>query len=212
MKEAGGSAEIWDRDPSPVRPYSITREARQHRECKFESSISYSVEPKPTKPTSPQPIPTEATSTAPTITESIHLRISSCQKSRSESSTSTTKPIPGLQFFNFTGDSNGEDLKLEFKKRITEAEVLLTEGEKCDIINEANHIFKFMVAMIGELDSVMGTCECDAETAKVSRSARDSVLVSKERLLRMKEGERRKTSSAGRVISRLWLRILLLSW
>jgi hypothetical protein len=45
-----------------------------------------------------------------------------------------------------------------------------------------------MVAMIGELDSVMGICECDAETAKVSSSARDSVLVSKERLLRMKEG------------------------
>jgi len=46
--------------------------------------------------------------------------------------------------------------------------------------------------MIGELDSGMGTCECDGEKAKVSRSARDSALVSKERLLMMKEGEAEK--------------------
>jgi hypothetical protein len=98
--------------------------------------------------------------------------------------------VPGLQFFNFLGDEDGEDIKLEFKKRITEAEILLTPGEKEDIIDEAEDIFKFMVEMVGELDGVMGTHEDDIETARLVQkfpnlmTSRDSVAVAQERLLK----------------------------
>ncbi|KAE9373517.1 heme oxygenase-like protein [Stipitochalara longipes BDJ] len=66
--------------------------------------------------------------------------------------------IPGLQFFNFAGDVDGEDIKLEFKKRIAEAEILLTCGEKEHIIAEAEHIFKFMVEIVLELDKIVSPC------------------------------------------------------
>ena len=98
--------------------------------------------------------------------------------------------IPGLQFFNFLGDEDGEDIKLEFKKRITEAEILLTSGEKEDIIDEAEEIFKFMITMVEELDSVMGTNEEDIETARLAQkhpnlmTSRDSLTVARERLMK----------------------------
>ena len=61
---------------------------------------------------------------------------------------------PGLQFFNFAGDEDGEGIKLEFKKRFKEVEALLTSGEKEDIITEAEYIFKFMVEIVNELDVI----------------------------------------------------------
>ncbi|KAN0098505.1 heme oxygenase-like protein [Hyaloscypha variabilis] len=63
--------------------------------------------------------------------------------------------IPGLQFFNFAGDFDGEDIKLEFKRRIAEVENLLTSGEKEHIIAEAENIFKYMVEIVLELDKVI---------------------------------------------------------
>ena len=98
--------------------------------------------------------------------------------------------LPGLQFFNFLGDEDGEDIKREFKKRITEAEILLTSREKEDIIGEAESIFRFMVEMVGELDSVMGTIDEDVETVKLAQKhpslmgSRDSFAVAQERLMR----------------------------
>jgi len=118
----------------------------------------------------------------------------------------TSKIIPGMQFFNFSGYEDGEDIKLEFKKRVTEAEVLLTNGEKEDIIAEAQVIFKFMVEIVGELDKVMGTSEDDIETASLQQKsrplmeARDSVAVAQERLFKKSRTpsdeleKRRKTS------------------
>ena len=106
-------------------------------------------------------------------------------RSRSRSEGSIPKMIPGLQFFNFPGDEDGEDVKIEFKKRIAEAEILLTHGEKEDIIAEAKVIFEFMVEMIGELDKFMGTDEDDLEaTQKVAepQTGRDSIFLSHERL------------------------------
>lgn len=110
---------------------------------------------------------------------------------RHRSEDHTSKINPGLQFFNFIGDDDGEDIKLEFKKRITEAEILLTEGEKEDVILEAQNIFTFMVEMVSELDTIMGTNEDDIEAARLLQSSqfmksRDSVVVAKERLLRPK--------------------------
>lgn len=60
--------------------------------------------------------------------------------------------MPGLSFFHFTGDEDGEDIKLEFKRRYAELEMLLTDAEKDDVVNEAHIIFESMGAIVKELD------------------------------------------------------------
>jgi hypothetical protein len=95
--------------------------------------------------------------------------------------------IPGMQFFNFHGDEDGENIKLEFKMRIAESEILLTEGEKEDVITEAKEIFKFMMDMVGELDTVMAAKNMDVTTELESRPrlmVRDNVSATLERLSR----------------------------
>lgn len=115
-------------------------------------------------------------------------------RSRTRSDSAAAGMVPGLSFFNFVGDEDGEDLKLEFKKRIAEAEVLLTEGEKQDIIQEAQDIFRFMVEMVDELDNVMGTSEEDLQANRVREKSvfkkqRDSVEIHKLRISRTSDGE-----------------------
>jgi heme oxygenase len=73
--------------------------------------------------------------------------------SRSENDLSRT--MPGLQFFHFPGDEDGEDIKVEFKKRFVEAEALLSCGEKENIIVEAKRIFSFMVEVVLDLDKLV---------------------------------------------------------
>ncbi|KAF7899854.1 hypothetical protein EAF00_004190 [Botryotinia globosa] len=125
------------------------------------------------------------------------LRPSARRLSRSECSRMMKKQ--GLQFFDFVGDEDGEDIKREFKGRIAEAEVLLTDGEKADIIKEAQAIFSFMVMMVSELDSICGTTEEHLEAVKASAStrlhrehkplnmARGSIDLTQERLSKMRE-------------------------
>jgi heme oxygenase len=162
LQGAGGSGDFWNRDPSPVRPYSIT--------------------------TSHSPSPSlrrRSKSEIPPFGER-----TSGSRSNYRSENQASKMVPGLQFFNFLGDEDGEDIKREFKKRITEAEALLTNGEKEDIIDEAEEIFKFMVEMVSELDAVMGTNEEDIETVRLAQkhpnlmTSRDSFAVAQERLMR----------------------------
>jgi len=171
LKEAGGTGpKFWDRDPSPVRPYSITQQDPARRR----GSMSHK--------------DVESDKDTP-------LRSSARSRSRTRSDTSTAELVPGMQFFNFSGDSDGEDIKTLFKARLTEAEVLLTEGEKEDIVDEAQHIFNFMVALISDLDAVMGTKDSDLATKlllqqpQLLHSSRDSVSVARERL------EKQKTNS-----------------
>lgn len=108
-------------------------------------------------------------------------------RSRTRSDSVASRMIPGLSFFNFIGAEDGEDIKLDFKKRIAEAEVLLTEGEKEDIIQEAQDIFRFMVEMVEELDRVMGTTEEEIESVAcrqrtIFKKQRDSVAIHKGRM------------------------------
>jgi heme oxygenase len=125
LAEAGGArAEFWERDPSPVRPYSVTKDTPYRRRCIKSDCNSHNT------------------------TQS-----SGRSKSRSESG-ALKMSTPGLQFFNFAGDEDGENIKLEFKKRFKEVEALLTSGEKEDIITEAEYIFKFMVEIVNELDVI----------------------------------------------------------
>ncbi|RDW75271.1 hypothetical protein BP6252_06413 [Coleophoma cylindrospora] len=74
---------------------------------------------------------------------------------------------PGLQFFQFPGEEDGEDIKRQFKERFAESETLLSHAEKHDIVQEARHIFAFMVDIIGELDRGCGSVDVNlAETEK----------------------------------------------
>lgn len=112
------------------------------------------------------------------------------RKSKSESSLSST--LPGMQFFNFTGDGDGEDLKLEFKRRLLKSEILLTNGEKEDIVRESEQIFSYMVDMIAQLDSVLETTEDDISLVRQQESksfwrSRDSVFVARDRMTRRKD-------------------------
>ncbi|KAG0649036.1 Heme-binding HMX1 [Hyphodiscus hymeniophilus] len=162
LQSAGDSGDFWNRDPSPVRPYSVTTSISSNtlRSRLFKSE---------------NPFPTERTSRS---------------RSQNHSENEASELVPGLQFFNFMGDEDGEDIKREFKKRLTETEILLTSGEKQDIIDEAENIFRFMVEIVTELDSVLGTSEEDVETLKLVhkhpalRESRDSVAVAQERFMR----------------------------
>jgi heme oxygenase len=66
------------------------------------------------------------------------------------------EPASSLQFFNFDGNEDGEDLKREFKNRFLalETENILTVGEKEDIVKEAQEIFNSMIHLVFSLDKI----------------------------------------------------------
>lgn len=134
------------------------------------------------------------------------VRPSARRQTRAECSSPTMKKH-GLQFFDFAGDEDGEDLKREFKRRIAEAEALLTDGEKADVIAEAQAIFSFMVMMVTELDAICGSTEEDLETVRSApptkqhqnhkplNMARGSIALTQERLSKMR-GEKSSDEDA----------------
>ncbi|KAI1175472.1 hypothetical protein F4777DRAFT_550065 [Nemania sp. FL0916] len=86
-----------------------------------------------------------------------------------------------LNFFRFDTPEDGEDIKLEFKKRFLESESALTGPEREEIVQEACRIFDYMIQLISELDSICGTDKDTAEARLLSLRSRDSVVVEKER-------------------------------
>jgi heme oxygenase len=104
-----------------------------------------------------------------------------------------------LRFFSFDSPEDGEEIKLAFKSRLAESECLLTDEEKEDVVAEAQRIFDFMVAVVGELDEVCSTDPLDKEgteetvMGRVGRllglRTRDSVIVTKERRAWAKLGD-----------------------
>lgn len=165
LKKAGGEGQkFWDRDPSPVRPYSITQEDTTRRRS---SRSDYS-------DTKGKEAPPRASS-----------------RSRARTEARAAEITPGMQFFNFAGDADGEDIKKLFKARITKAEILLSDGEKEDIVKEAVHIFDFMILLVGDLDAVMGTQDSELATDFLLQkplllSSRDSVSVTRDRIEKTK--------------------------
>ncbi|GKT49269.1 uncharacterized protein ColSpa_09450 [Colletotrichum spaethianum] len=92
-----------------------------------------------------------------------------------------------LGFFHFATVLDGEDLKKEFKKRLSESESLLTLQERNDIVQEAVCIFDNMLLLVGQLDNV---CETNLEDGQASPPwaslisggrLRDSLAVARER-------------------------------
>ncbi|OMP87967.1 hypothetical protein BK809_0008061 [Diplodia seriata] len=63
----------------------------------------------------------------------------------------------GLAFFSFDGDADGEDVKAAFKARLAEAEALLDEGQRADVVEEAQRIFEWSIALVEELDELLDT-------------------------------------------------------
>lgn len=168
LQTAGGLGdEFWARDPSPIRPYLITlqKTGRLRRRGSSSSPSSLSLESSP------------------------HGHEERGRKHSTRSEEEQTRIFPGLQFFHFVGEEDGEDIKRDFKKRIADAESLLSDVEKEDIILEAQAIFNFMLELVDELDGVMDTNEDDVATEKLHQSfrnkvsgSRDSLTVAQDRL------------------------------
>ncbi|KAK4219427.1 heme-binding protein HMX1, partial [Rhypophila decipiens] len=59
-----------------------------------------------------------------------------------------------LSFFRFAGPQDGEDLKVEFKKRLLDSESRFSTKELDDIVYEATHIFDYMNSLVAQLDAV----------------------------------------------------------
>ncbi|KAH7033254.1 uncharacterized protein B0I36DRAFT_361947 [Microdochium trichocladiopsis] len=116
-----------------------------------------------------------------------------------------------LQFFRFNTSDDGEGLKQMFKDRLMELEVLLSDTEREEIVQEAQNIFDFMVKMVMELDDVCGTDQ-GAGSKLLSLRSRDSVVVEKERRQQKTEQGRSSKSVAASGKSgdgrRGWLRFL----
>ncbi|KAL2075312.1 hypothetical protein VTL71DRAFT_255 [Oculimacula yallundae] len=189
LKEAGGHGEaFWTRDSSPVRPYSLDDSSIPPRSTSRPQGHKVQTSASETNTAS-----TRRSSTTPTSTHGMRL----------PPPEPNAKVIPGLQFFSFPGAEDGEDLKVLFKSRIAEAEILLTAGEKDDIVAEAQHIFTYMLQLVIQLDAVIGTTESgdgngngnasgeiDARGRPLNAS-RDSVSVAKERMSRRTTDEKR---------------------
>ncbi|OAQ95774.1 hypothetical protein LLEC1_00390 [Akanthomyces lecanii] len=121
-------------------------------------------------------------------------------------------PLP-LSFFHFDTPHDGEDLKVEFKRRVRICEAALEPDEVDDIVEEAINIFEQITAVVQQLDAI---CEEDPGGSAATTPGeylhflpllsrlRDSVSVAKERYAN-KSSPRASSSegdSAGTVIRR----------
>ncbi|KAI0120130.1 hypothetical protein GGR51DRAFT_554166 [Nemania sp. FL0031] len=103
----------------------------------------------------------------------------------------TSAETQPLNFFRFDTPEDGEDLKVEFKRRLLDLGDTLTETEREEIVQEARCIFDYMILLIGELDDI---CEKDRESPEarlLSLRSRDSVVVENERRQNSTEISRR---------------------
>ncbi|KAL8728932.1 MAG: hypothetical protein Q9181_005164 [Wetmoreana brouardii] len=81
--------------------------------------------------------------------------------------------LSGLSFWNFPGDADGEDLKIDFKKRVAALSATLTEEERSDIINEGVQIMVFLTDVVRE---VAETVPAQAITLAAERTSADTVV------------------------------------
>ncbi|KAM7201492.1 hypothetical protein V8F33_003316 [Rhypophila sp. PSN 637] len=66
-----------------------------------------------------------------------------------------------LSFFRFAGPQDGEDLKVEFKKRLLDSESRFSTKELDDIVYEATHIFDYMNSLVVQLDAVFESSQAN---------------------------------------------------
>jgi heme oxygenase len=60
--------------------------------------------------------------------------------------------MPGFSFLSFDGEEDGEDIKVEYKKRLAEGESLLTVQEREDIMEASQELFERCIAIVKKLD------------------------------------------------------------
>ncbi|RMZ01617.1 hypothetical protein D0860_07544 [Hortaea werneckii] len=78
------------------------------------------------------------------------------QDSSEEKLSKTNKlEIPGFTFLSFDSEQDGEEMKAEFKSRLAETEVLLTDDERQEIIAAAQGLFYDCIGLVHELDTVV---------------------------------------------------------
>ncbi|KAI9149389.1 Heme-binding protein HMX1 [Paramyrothecium foliicola] len=123
-----------------------------------------------------------------------------------DAKTSSAEHDSPFCFFHFSTPNDGEDLKLEFKSRLSRAEGVLDARERREIVQEAVCIFDNMRLLVEQLDFVCaGHDQADADNDASMESFghlfsnplgarfRDSVAVTKERAAR---GSSRWSSSS----------------
>jgi len=62
----------------------------------------------------------------------------------------------GLSFWFFPTETDGEDIKAEFKRRLQDGEHILSSAQRDDIIKESQEIFERFQDMVADLDAALG--------------------------------------------------------
>ncbi len=97
---------------------------------------------------------------------------SKLRSSFAPSSTSTSQrhldQLAGLSFWNFPGDADGEDLKIDFKARVATLSDELTEEERADIIAEGVHIMTSLTDVVKEAAETIPEQAISLTEAKVT--------------------------------------------
>ena len=70
----------------------------------------------------------------------------------SEKDAATLLDVPGFTFLSFDGEEDGEDIKALFKARLAEAEAILTQQERQEVVAAAKGLFDDCIALVGMLD------------------------------------------------------------
>ncbi|KAL8695719.1 MAG: hypothetical protein Q9201_007975 [Fulgogasparrea decipioides] len=81
--------------------------------------------------------------------------------------------LSGLSFWNFPGDADGEDLKIDFKNRVAALSATLTEEERSDIIKEGVQIMVFLTDVVREVSETVPT---QAIKLAAERTSADTVM------------------------------------
>jgi heme oxygenase len=64
----------------------------------------------------------------------------------------TPLAMPGFSFLSFDGEQDGEDIKVEYKKRLAEGEHLLSAEEREDITAASQELFERCIQIVKKLD------------------------------------------------------------
>ncbi|KAL8867505.1 MAG: hypothetical protein Q9174_005622, partial [Haloplaca sp. 1 TL-2023] len=79
----------------------------------------------------------------------------------------------GLRFWNFPGDLDGEDLKLEYKARVAALSAELTDRERADIVNEGVHIMVSLLDVVKEIAETLPDRALALEAVNSNSQQRD---------------------------------------
>ena len=61
----------------------------------------------------------------------------------------------GLSFWHFEGKEDGDDIKAEYKARLSDVGTMLSPDHRADIVQEANEIFERCINLVDEIDKTL---------------------------------------------------------